>query len=167
MLAYDKQLPHSIINTHKSQEFDAIVVGGGILGSAMAVALGKQGKKVCLIERDWNEPDRIVGELLQPGGIKALRTLGLEDAILGMDGINVYGYAVFTKDDQVLLTYPDKEQGIAFHHGRFVMNLRSFALYQENVSCLEATVNDLKWKNNCIVGVDVSYKNGEKGVQVL
>ncbi|KAJ3390924.1 Squalene epoxidase [Entophlyctis sp. JEL0112] len=29
-------------------------------------------------ERDWKEPDRIVGELLQPGGVKALENLGLE-----------------------------------------------------------------------------------------
>jgi squalene monooxygenase len=160
------QMPSSLLNTKKSQEFDVVVVGAGILGSALATALGKQGKKVCLIERDWNEPDRIVGELLQPGGINALRELGLADAIKGMDGIDVYGYSVFTKDDKVLLTYPENEKGISFHHGRFVMNLRSYALYQENVSCLEATVNDLKWKKDRIVGVDISYKNGEKGVQI-
>jgi hypothetical protein len=29
------------------------------------------------IERDWSEPDRIVGELLQPGGIHALSELGM------------------------------------------------------------------------------------------
>jgi squalene monooxygenase len=161
-----QQLPSSLLNTKKSEEFDVVVVGAGILGSAMATALGKQGKKVCLVERDWNEPDRIVGELLQPGGINALRELGLIDALKGMDGIDVHGYAVFTKDEHVLLTYPEKQKGIAFHHGRFVMNLRSFAIYQENVSCLEATVNDLKWKNDRIVGVDISYKNGEKGVQI-
>jgi squalene monooxygenase len=162
----NQSLPSSLLNTKKSQEFDVVVVGAGILGSAMATALGKQGKKVCLVERDWSEPDRIVGELLQPGGINALRELGLVDALKGMDGIDVYGYSVFAKDDKVLLTYPDKEKGISFHHGRFVMNLRSAALYNENVSCLEATVNNLTWKKDVIVGVDISYKNGEKGVQI-
>jgi hypothetical protein len=29
-------------------------------------------------ERDWSEPDRIVGELLQPGGVLALKELSLE-----------------------------------------------------------------------------------------
>ena len=31
-----------------------------------------------VIERDLNEPDRIVGELLQPGGYLKLIELGLE-----------------------------------------------------------------------------------------
>ncbi len=48
------------------------------MGCALAHALGKQGRSVLLIERDWSEPDRIVGELLQPGGVKALQLLGLQ-----------------------------------------------------------------------------------------
>ena len=40
--------------------------------------LARDGRKVCLIERDMSEPDRIVGELLQPGGFHALKKLGLE-----------------------------------------------------------------------------------------
>ena len=31
-----------------------------------------------IVERDLAEPDRIVGELLQPGGYRALKKLGLE-----------------------------------------------------------------------------------------
>lgn len=33
-------------------------------------------------ERDWKEPDRIVGELLQPGGIDALRKLNMLGTII-------------------------------------------------------------------------------------
>lgn len=40
--------------------------------------LSRDGRKVTVIERDLKEPDRIVGELLQPGGFNALRDLGLE-----------------------------------------------------------------------------------------
>ena len=97
-----KDLPSNILNTFKTQDFDAIVVGGGILGTAMAVTLAKQNRNICLIERDWNEPDRIVGELLQPGGVNALKELGLEDTLLGMDGIDVQGYVVITDDDHVI-----------------------------------------------------------------
>ena len=35
-----------------------------------------------MIERDLKEPDRIVGELLQPGGYLKLMELGLEGMIL-------------------------------------------------------------------------------------
>jgi len=59
-------------------ETEVVVVGAGIAGSALAHALGKQGRRVVLVERDLREPNRIVGELLQPGGVAALRQLGLE-----------------------------------------------------------------------------------------
>ena len=55
-----------------------MVVGAGVLGSAIAAVLSRDGRKVILIERDTSEPDRIVGELLQPGGYRALKKLGLE-----------------------------------------------------------------------------------------
>ena len=34
------------------------------------------------------------------------------------------------------------------------------------MTCLEATVNDLCMKNGTIVGAEISYKNGEKGVKI-
>ena len=60
------------------EEFDVIVIGAGIAGASMAATLGKQGRKVALLERDLSEPDKIIGELLQPGGINRLKKLGLE-----------------------------------------------------------------------------------------
>jgi squalene monooxygenase len=58
-------------------EADIIIVGAGIAGCALATALGKQGRSVILLERSLKEPDRIVGELLQPGGVWALQKLGI------------------------------------------------------------------------------------------
>lgn len=59
-------------------EPDVVIVGAGVLGSAMAAVLARDGKRVTVVERDMKEPDRIVGELLQPGGYRALKELGLE-----------------------------------------------------------------------------------------
>jgi FAD binding domain len=61
-------------------EADVLIVGAGIAGCALAVALGKQGRSVILLEKNLKEPDRIVGELLQPGGVWALEKLGIEGA---------------------------------------------------------------------------------------
>lgn len=55
-----------------------VIVGAGVLGSAMAAVLARDGRRVTVVERDMKEPDRIVGELLQPGGYRALGKLGLE-----------------------------------------------------------------------------------------
>ena len=57
--------------------YEVVVVGSGILGSAIAAVLSQDGRRVVIIERDVSEPDRIVGELLQPGGYVALSKLGL------------------------------------------------------------------------------------------
>ena len=60
------------------EETEVIVVGSGVLGSALGAVLARDGRRVSVIERDLSEPDRIVGELLQPGGFNALKKLGLE-----------------------------------------------------------------------------------------
>lgn len=38
-----------------------------------------------LIERDLKQPDRIIGELLQPGGYLMLKRLGLAHCVDGID----------------------------------------------------------------------------------
>ena len=55
-----------------------VIVGAGVLGSAIAATLARDGRRVTVVERDLAEPDRIVGELLQPGGYRALKKLGLQ-----------------------------------------------------------------------------------------
>ena len=72
-----------------------IVIGGGVAGCTAAIALANNGHAVTLIERDLSEQDRIVGELLQPGGIRALERLGLDECAKdNIDSIHVEGYVV-------------------------------------------------------------------------
>ncbi|KAJ3205030.1 hypothetical protein HDU67_009149 [Dinochytrium kinnereticum] len=151
---------------------EIIIVGAGVVGSALATALGREGRRVTLIERDWKEPDRIVGELLQPGGMKALEKLGLTDCVEDIDGVEVRGYAVFNEDQEVYLPYPKKEsfpnRGISFHHGRFVMKLRAAAQACENVHCLEGTVSSLISDpvTNHVIGVTYNTKDDGKPASV-
>ncbi|KAG0203857.1 Squalene epoxidase [Mortierella sp. GBA30] len=146
--------------------FDIIVVGAGVLGSAFASTFGKQGKRVLLLERDLSEPDRIVGELLQPGGCKALRELGLADCLEGIDAIPTYGYGVIRGSEHVhipYLTNPETEkpdQGRSFHHGRFIQKLRTAASQAPNVTIVEATVNEMVHDEDGVrvIGVTCSQK---------
>lgn len=93
----------------KHHDADVLVVGAGVFGCAMAYALANQGRSVILLERHMKEPDRIVGELLQPGGVESLKKLGLEKCLEGIDAIPCYGYNVHYHDDDVVIPYPPIE----------------------------------------------------------
>ncbi|PWZ01490.1 SE-domain-containing protein [Testicularia cyperi] len=158
---------------------DIVVVGAGIVGSALAYSLGKSGRRVALLERDFDEPDRIVGELLQPGGVRALAKMGIVDALEGIDAVPVEGYQVFYGARSVPIPYPVEKQveadkgivsksgkveGRSFHHGKFVQSLRSKAFSQPNVKAYEATVRDLLHdKLGRVVGVAATWKKPKEG----
>ncbi|RPA83624.1 SE-domain-containing protein [Ascobolus immersus RN42] len=138
-----------MVSTRKNT-YDVAIIGAGILGPALATTFAKDGRSVLLVERDLSEPDRIVGELLQPGGVEALETLGLRDCLDGIDAVPVYGYEVIYHGKRVHIPYPKKDeedekprQGRSFHHGRFVMKLRDAARKTAGVTLIEATAKDL------------------------
>ncbi|KAB5532981.1 hypothetical protein PHYPO_G00126300 [Pangasianodon hypophthalmus] len=149
-------------------EPDVIIVGAGVLGSAMAAVLARDGRKVTVVERDLREPDRIVGELLQPGGYRALRELGLEGAVEGLDAHEVSGYVIHDIESlsEVEIPYPQDECGVqcgrAFHHGRFIMGLRCAALNEPNVTFVEGTVTSLLEEDDCVTGVQYREKDTGK-----
>ncbi|KAF2465736.1 squalene monooxygenase [Lindgomyces ingoldianus] len=143
-------------------EADIVIVGAGVVGCAAAVAFGKQGRSVILLERSLKEPDRIVGELLQPGGVHALERLGLDDCLEGIDAVPCYGYQVSYFREPVHIPYPQtspsskRPEGRSFHHGRFIQKLRARAKAAPNVTVIESTVVDVVrngWTNQ-ILGVE-------------
>uniref|UniRef100_A0A672SX72 Squalene monooxygenase n=1 Tax=Sinocyclocheilus grahami TaxID=75366 RepID=A0A672SX72_SINGR len=157
-------------NSQSSQGEDpeVIIVGAGVLGSAMASVLARDGRRVTVVERDMREPDRIVGELLQPGGYRALKELGLEDAVEGLDAHVVNGYVIHDLESrtEVEIPYPQQESSIqggrAFHHGRFIMGLRRAALAEPNVKFEEGTVTSLEEEDGCVTGIQ--YKEKDSGM---
>ena len=145
-------------------EADVLIVGAGILGCALAVTFARQGRSVYLLERSLKEPDRIVGELLQPGGVQALETLGLRHCLEEIDAIPVKGYGIFYYDEFVEIPYLANDhpiekpspEGRSFHHGRFVRRLRKACLCEPNVKVVETTVTSTikSPTTNRILGVE-------------
>jgi squalene monooxygenase len=77
---------------------------------------------VLLLERDLAEPDRIVGELLQPGGYFILQKLGLGQCCDGIDAQKVFGYCIFMDGKEAKVAYPaegftGEVAGRSFHNG--------------------------------------------------
>ncbi|KAI0482716.1 squalene epoxidase [Xylariaceae sp. FL0804] len=95
----------------KYHEADVVVVGAGVFGCAVAHTLASQGRSVILLERWMKEPNRIVGELLQPGGYEALRRLGLEHCVEDIDAIKCSGMGVVYYGRDVFMKYPVVEGG--------------------------------------------------------
>lgn len=169
----------------KYHEADVVVVGAGIFGCAVAYALANQGRSVILLERWMHEPDRIVGELLQPGGCAALRKLGLGHCLEGIDAVPCYGYHILFHGEEVNFPYPatddsgevvlaaekkpgeeyKKPEGRGFHHGRFIMQLRKSCIAHPNISVFEtevtATIQGEASKE--ILGVETRTTDHETG----
>ena len=127
---------------------DVLIVGAGVLGCALAVTLGRQGRSVILLESSLKEPNRIVGELLQPGGVQALEELGLGECLEGIDAVQVHGYYVGYCGDGVDIPYPkmtggSRPEGRSFHHGRFIVKLREAAMACRNVTVVETKATEL------------------------
>ena len=147
---------------------DIVIVGAGVLGSAIAVTFARQGRSVLLLEQSLKQPDRIVGEFLQPGGVEALEDLGLRDCLDGIDAIVENGYVVEYYGDPVQIPYPinsvrtgKKPEGRSFHHGRFVQKLREAALTEPNITAIETKVTGLVRNQftGQVLGVECSTKD--------
>ncbi|RVW57578.1 Squalene monooxygenase [Vitis vinifera] len=127
----------------------------------------KDGRRVHIIERDLTEPDRIVGELLQPGGYLKLIELGLEDCVEEIDAQRVLGYALFKDGKNTRLSYPLEKfhsdvAGRSFHNGRFIQRMREKAASLSNVRMEQGTVTSLLEENGTIKGVQYKTKAGQE-----
>ncbi|XP_016434789.2 squalene epoxidase 3 [Nicotiana tabacum] len=151
----------------KGSDADIIIVGAGVAGAALAHTLAKEGRKVLVLERDLTEPDRIVGELLQPGGYLKLIELGLEDCVEDIDAQRVVGYALFKDGKSTNVSYPLENfhsdvAGRSFHNGRFIQKMREKAATLPNVRLEQGTVTSLIEENGSVKGVQYKTKAGQE-----
>ncbi|KAJ1331475.1 squalene monooxygenase [Microdochium nivale] len=178
-------------------EADVVVVGAGVFGCAAAHTLANQGRSVILLERWMRQPNRIVGELMQPGGLRSLRKLGLQGCVENIDAVPCTGYDVLYYGRDVSIPYPyldddgnviperkaqamiaasknghtngnangsanghtnrhanghangathpkkndmKRPEGVSFHHGRFINELRKACLKHPNITVFETEV---------------------------
>lgn len=180
----DAQIPDG----SKDRPYDVLIIGAGVVGSAAAVAFSRQSRSVLLIERSLKEPDRIVGELLQPGGVAALEKLGMKSCLDDIHAVPVTGYEIFYRGESITFFYPpvevaasfessqepekgtsttERPEGRSFHYGKFVMQLRKAAASEENLKVVEAVAKELLTDEERVVGVKCLASGKERTVCVF
>jgi 2-polyprenyl-6-methoxyphenol hydroxylase-like FAD-dependent oxidoreductase len=69
-----------------TNNYDAVIVGGGIGGGALATVLARAGKSVLVLEKSTVYRDRVRGEWIAMWGVEELKTLGLYDEFIAAGG---------------------------------------------------------------------------------
>ncbi len=139
---------------NQETQYDLCIIGAGVAGASLANALLGSGLKICIIEKDWSEQDRIVGELLQPDGVRQLEKMGLSSLLIGYEAQTITGYTIINKGRQLSIPYPSGYCGKGLRNGKFVQLMRERLHSQDQITCIEATVEDFFYSNdNAVKGV--------------
>ena len=75
--------------------YDLIIVGGGIGGSALAIVMARDGRKVLLLEKSEHYEDRVRGEWIAPWGVTETRRLGLYDLLMSAGGHHITDHVTY------------------------------------------------------------------------
>ncbi len=148
-------------------QYDLCVVGAGMAGATIAAYLAPKGIKVALIDRNFDEKHRIVGELLQPGAVSSLKKMGLKHLLSDFDGQDVFGYALLNGDDHFTIPYYNESgaeiKGMGLRNGKFLQKIREDALANPSVDKIQGAVVELcEDRNKVITGV--KYKEKRTGI---
>lgn len=76
-------------------DYDLIIVGGGLAGSSLAIAMAQRGARILIIEQQEEFRDRIRGEVLMPWGSLEAQRLGIYDLLLKSCAIEAAYYSRF------------------------------------------------------------------------
>lgn len=149
----------------ESNSFDIIVVGAGVAGGVFACSQKNKDLRILVIERDLAEKDRIVGELMQPGGIVALKELNLDHLLEGFDAQKIEGYTLVKNGEFFSIPYPENDlqtTGLGIRNGKFLLNIQKQLATQENITLLEGSALNLIEEEGNITGVEYQRKGYEE-----
>jgi 2-polyprenyl-6-methoxyphenol hydroxylase-like FAD-dependent oxidoreductase len=101
--------------------YDIITVGGGLAGSALAIAMAQQGRRVLVIEGEAQFRDRVRGEQMATWGVAEAKELGLLDLLLSscaheLPLWDIYFGAVQVQHRNMAETTPQQLPNLTFFH---------------------------------------------------
>ena len=139
-------------------EFDAIIVGARVAGSAAAIHLGGQGRRVLLIDKASFPSETISTHIVSGGGVLALKRLGALD-LLDKAGAYRFMHMRMQFDQHDMTGVPRDETrnpvlGLCLGRYRMDQVMLDCARSIESVSLLEQTrVLDLLVEDGHVVGI--------------
>lgn len=148
-------------------QYDICIVGAGVAGATLAAYLAPSGLKIAIIEKEWDPADRIVGELLQPGGFDKLKQMNLAHLLDNIDAQNVNGYAIFLNEKHFTIKYPSDEAAIygkGFHNHLFLKNVRKELQNFKNIDIIIGNAEAYEMSENKITGVKVINESQEEQI---
>jgi menaquinone-9 beta-reductase len=77
---------------------DVVLVGGGIGGSALAIALARAGISVTILEKSTVHVDHVRGEWIAPWGVAETQRLGLYEMLIGAGGHHLRRHVPYGDD---------------------------------------------------------------------
>jgi squalene monooxygenase len=146
--------------------YDVCIVGAGVAGAAMAAYLGDHGFKVAVVEKDMREQERIVGELMQPGGVKQLREMRLEHVLDGYEAQIIKGYALFMNYQHFSIKYPGSQTGRGLRNSKLLRQMRAHLISHYCITLIEGTVTDLIEDQGQIAGLRYIPKGSESTTDI-
>lgn len=150
-----------------SKLYDICIVGAGVAGASLAAHLSKHKLNIALLDPCFEERERIVGELMQPGGVYMLEQLGISEALANIETSEIKGYALFNKDKEVLINYQGEASNFHFagrglNNGKFIQALRALSAEKENVDRYTAKAIDFIEFDEQIEGVVIEDIEGNR-----
>jgi flavin-dependent dehydrogenase len=141
--------------------WDAVVVGGGPAGSAVAARLAGAGHRVLVLDRDAFPRPKPCGECLSPAAVAALARLGALPLVRASGPAEISGWRVFPGAAQPFEgAFPDGCAGLALSRDRLDALLLEHARGRGAEVRLEARVAELARRDATVTGVRL--RDGEE-----
>ncbi len=87
MIGFDRREASRTVMSESSKNFDAIIVGARVAGSAAAILLARDGRRVLLIDKDVFPSDRLSTHIVLGGGTEVLERMGVIDTLERAGGV--------------------------------------------------------------------------------
>lgn len=91
----------------RAHDYDLILVGGGLAGSALAIAMARHGARVLVVERELQFRDRVRGEGITPWGVAEARALGIAELLRDTCGREIRWWRVHAGPAVALRDLPE------------------------------------------------------------